>query len=238
MKNKMMHNEYFQYLIRLLGAILCASVLVTCGDASDSSTASSTEVEMPQVAENFEATPSELIEPVDENSFAYEADRFADIRMLRYQVAGFDALSTSQKELLYYLSQAALSGRDIMYDQNYKHNLRIRRTIEEVIQHYNGDRNTESFNNFITYAKQMWFANGIHHHYSNDKFEPGFSTEFLEKLLNESNVELNKEAFEVVFNDEDSKKVNLDASKLRIQFCWRRPYIAVQKTRWPSCVSL
>tara|TARA_B100002003_G_C14155155_1_gene555982 strand:- start:3539 stop:5698 length:2160 start_codon:yes stop_codon:yes gene_type:complete len=186
MKNKMMHNEYFQYLIRLLGAILCASVLVTCGDASDSSTASSTEVEMPQVAENFEATPSELIEPVDENSFAYEADRFADIRMLRYQVAGFDALSTSQKELLYYLSQAALSGRDIMYDQNYKHNLRIRRTIEEVIQHYNGDRNTESFNNFITYAKQMWFANGIHHHYSSAKFTPLFDQQFFAELVTNS----------------------------------------------------
>ena len=100
-----------------------------------------------------------------------------------------------------------------MYDQNYRHNISIRNTMEKIYTDYNGDKSSDDWKKFETYLKRIWFSNGIHHHYSNDKFEPGFSNEFLEKLLNESNVELNKEAFEVIFNDEDSKKVNLDASK-------------------------
>ena len=100
-----------------------------------------------------------------------------------------------------------------MYDQNYRHNISIRNTMEKIYTDYNGDKSSDDWKKFETYLKRIWFSNGIHHHYSNDKFEPGFSIEFLEKLLNESNVELNKEAFEVIFNDEDSKKVNLDASK-------------------------
>ena len=126
---------------------------------------------------------------------------------------GFDELNLDQKKLVYYLSQAGLSGRDIMYDQNYRHNISIRNTMEKIYTDYNGDKSSDDWKKFETYLKRIWFSNGIHHHYSNDKFEPGFSNEFLEKLLNESNVELNKEAFEVIFNDEDSKKVNLDASK-------------------------
>lgn len=118
-----------------------------------------------------------------EDEFVYEADRFADIRILRYQVEGFEDLSEQQQELLYYLSQAALSGRDIMYDQNYKHNLRIRRTIEEVVKHYDGDRDSEAFANFVTYAKQVWFANGIHHHYSGLKFTPRFDAQYFEDVV-------------------------------------------------------
>lgn len=126
-----------------------------------------------------------------EDEFVYEADRFADIRILRYQVDGFDELSEQQKELLYYLSQAALSGRDIMYDQNYKHNLRIRRTIEEVIKNYAGDRSSEDFANFVTYAKQVWFANGIHHHYSGLKFTPRFTAEYFNDVVMASAEESN-----------------------------------------------
>jgi len=128
-------------------------------------------------------------------------------------VPGFDELNLNQKKLVYYLSQAGLSGRDIMYDQNYRHNISIRNALEKIYTDYNGDKSSDDWKKFETYLKRIWFSNGIHHHYSNDKFEPGFSVEFLEKLLNESNVQLNKEAFEVIFNDEDSKKVNLDASK-------------------------
>ncbi|PCJ22957.1 MAG: dihydrofolate reductase [SAR86 cluster bacterium] len=137
-----------------------------------------------QAATSTDAAPTTNSETLEEDSFDYQADRFADIRVLRYQVPGFDELNDQQKELLYYLSQAALSGRDIMYDQNYKHNLRIRRTIEEVLKHYAGDRNTEGFLQFVTYAKQMWFANGIHHHYSTAKFTPLFEEEYFSELIN------------------------------------------------------
>lgn len=118
--------------------------------------------------------------------FAYEADRFADIRILRYQIPGFDELSLQQKQLLYFLSQAGMSGRDIFYDQNYRHNLRIRRTLEQIVEHYSGDRSSADFAAFLTYAKQMWFANGIHHHYSSDKFVPGFSADYLRQLVQNS----------------------------------------------------
>lgn len=179
----MKRKENFQTLIRLLAAIFCVSLLAACGEATENTAAAPVaEIDTQQA----EAVQANLTEPVNEDTFAYEADRFADIRMLRYQVPGFDVLGDNQRELLYYLSQAALSGRDIMYDQNYKHNLRIRRTIEEVINHYNGDRNTESFNNFITYAKQMWFANGIHHHYSGAKFTPLFDQGYFAEIINAS----------------------------------------------------
>jgi len=132
-----------------------------------------------------------------EISFEYEADRFADIRMLRYQAPGFEELSEQQKELLYYLSQAALSGRDIMYDQNFKHNLRIRRTLEEVLKNYDGDTTTENFEHFTTYAKQVWFANGIHHHYSGLKFTPLFDEEYFNEIVtasaSQSNLPLRKD---------------------------------------------
>src|SRR5690554_3642193 len=121
--------------------------------------------------------------PADQDDFQYEADRFADIRILRYQVPGFEALPLQRKKLLYFLSQAGMSGRDIMWDQNYEHNLRIRRTLEHVVERYAGDRETAEFAAFLTYAKQLWFANGIHHHYSGDKFSPRFSPEYFASLL-------------------------------------------------------
>lgn len=113
----------------------------------------------------------------------YKAEQFGDLKIVRYDVPGFEKLSAKQKELLYYLSQAALSGRDIMYDQNGKDNLAIRRANEAIINHYNGERKGEEWDNFMMYAKQVWFANGIHHHYSNDKFIPRFSNEYYAQLL-------------------------------------------------------
>lgn len=124
--------------------------------------------------------PAPLPAPAPE--FQYEADRFADIRILRYQIPGFEELSLQQKQLLFFLSQAGMSGRDITWDQNYKHNLRIRRVLEEIVRHYPGDRTTPEFAGFMTYAKRVWFANGIHHHYGGDKFVPGFSAAYLREL--------------------------------------------------------
>ncbi len=147
------------------------------------------------------------------DDFSFFSEQFADIKILRYQVPGFDELNLSQKKLVYYLTQAGLAGRDIMYDQNYRHNVSIRTALEKIYQNYKGDKSLDNWKSFETYLKRIWFSNGIHHHYSNDKHDPGFSSNYLEKLLNETNTILEKEAFDVIFNDEDSKKVNLDASK-------------------------
>jgi dipeptidyl-peptidase-3 len=113
------------------------------------------------------------------DTFDYTVDRFADIQVLRYDVPGFDSLALKQKQLLYHLSEAALMGRDILFDQNCRYNLAIRRTLEAVYLDYTGDRNDASFRAFETYLKRIWFSNGIHHHYGEGKFDPGFTPEFL-----------------------------------------------------------
>ena len=117
-----------------------------------------------------------------DSNFEYTVDKFADIEILRYQVHGFNNLSLQQKELIYYLSEAALEGRDILYDQHNKYNLTIRRTLEGIYENYFGDKTTEDFKKFETYLKQIWMANGIHHHYSEDKILPEFSKEYFAKL--------------------------------------------------------
>ena len=113
----------------------------------------------------------------------WQIDNFDDIKILRYQVHGFEQLSLEQKELIYYLNQAAISGRDIMFDQNFKYNLAIRRTLEAIYQNYTGDKECAEWKAFEKYLKKVWFANGIHHHYSNDKFKPEFSQEYFENVL-------------------------------------------------------
>ncbi|MDR1161406.1 MAG: dipeptidyl peptidase 3 [Tannerellaceae bacterium] len=118
-------------------------------------------------------------ESMNTQEFSYVADQFADLQMLRYQAPGFETLSLKQKQLLYHLSEAALMGRDILYDQNNRYNLPIRRLLEAIYQDYPGDRSAEPFKALETYLKRIWFANGIHHHYAEDKFNPGFSPEFL-----------------------------------------------------------
>ena len=112
------------------------------------------------------------------NEFNYNVDKFADIEVLRYKVPGFEELSLEQKKLIYFLNEAALQGRDILFDQNGKYNLAIRQTLEAVYTNFNGDKNSDEFKAFETYLKQVWFGNGIHHHYSMDKFVPAFSQEF------------------------------------------------------------
>lgn len=118
-----------------------------------------------------------------ENDFKWIVDRFDDIRVMRYQVPGFESLPLEQKELIYYLNQAALCGRDILFDQNFKYNLAIRRTLEGIYTTFDGDRNSEQWKALEKYLKKVWFANGIHHHYSNDKFTPEFSEEYFRELL-------------------------------------------------------
>ena len=115
----------------------------------------------------------------DDSNFDYTVDRFADIEVLRYKVPGFDELTPRQRILIYYLTEAALAGRDILWDQNGVHNLAIRNLIENVYQNYSGSRDDENFKALELYLKQIEFANGIHHHYSMDKFQPRFSREFL-----------------------------------------------------------
>ena len=112
-----------------------------------------------------------------------EVERFADVRLLRYQVPGFAELGRRHKELLYYLYEAALSGREVIYDQKYRYNLAVKRTLEEVVNRYAGDREAPEFRALALYLKRIWFANGIHHHYSNDKFAPGFDFAALERMV-------------------------------------------------------
>jgi dipeptidyl-peptidase-3 len=149
--------------------------------------------------------------PGDE--FNYFVDQFEDMRVLRYRLPDFDSLSLQQKKLIYYLSEAALSGRDILWDQNFRYNLVIRKTIEAAINNYKGDKELPEYKAFIVYAKRVFFANGIHHHYSNDKFKPGFSEAFFTNLVKncdpgtlplkkgETTEDLNKLLIPLIFNE-------------------------------------
>jgi len=171
-----------------------------------------------------EATVTQPAENQDQQGAQQvQVDRFADIQVLSYQVPGFDELSLPEKKLVYYLYQAALSGRDIIYDQNYKHNLRIRRLLSAIVDTYSGDRTGADYASVLEYAKRVWFANGIHHHYSSDKMLPGFSPETLQQMVRLSDPSrmpldagetlgnllavLHEPIFSTVV---DAKKVNLD----------------------------
>lgn len=144
----------------------------------------------------------------EEVAFDYNVEQFADVKILRYQIPGWENLTLKEQKLVYYLTQAGLAGRDIMWDQNYRHNLKIRKALETIYANYNGDKSSEEWKAFETYLKRVWFSNGIHHHYSNDKLKPEFSQDYFKTLLAESNATLEGEAFDVIFNNKDSKKVN------------------------------
>ena len=126
----------------------------------------------------------------EEHIFNYVVDQFADLQVLRYRVAGFDSLTLQQKKLVYYLSEAALQGRDILFDQNGKYNLQIRRLLETLYVHFTGDRTEGPFLALEVYLKRVWFSNGIHHHYGCVKFVPGFSAEYLKNLILHTDVSL------------------------------------------------
>ncbi len=150
----------------------------------------------------------------DESGFAWQTETFADLGILRYQVPDFDKLTLKQKEYVYYLTQAGLAGRDIIYDQNYRHNLTIRRGLEKMIENYKGDKSSRAYYDLETYAKRVWFANGIHHHYSMDKMLPDFSKEYFMEVASATGVKLSDEVMSAIFDPSyDNKKVNLDESK-------------------------
>ena len=144
-----------------------------------------------------------------EDNFEYSLDEFSDIKVLRYDIPGWENLTLKEQKLVYYLTQAGLSGRDIMWDQNYRHNLDIRIALENVFRNYAGDKSSSEWLSFEVYLKRLWFSNGIHHHYSNAKIKPEFNSDFLSILLIDTNTILSDEAVDVIFNDSDSKKVDI-----------------------------
>lgn len=189
-KNKLkIINNYLMKLKSILGLSLLALFLTSCGNERSDKT-------------------SEGLAVKDSIQFNYNVEQFADIKILRYQIPGWEQLTLKEQKLAYYLTQAGLAGRDIIWDQNYRYNLTIRKALESVYNNYQGDKSTPEWGAFETYLKRIWFSNGIHHHYSNDKIKPDFSSDYLKQLLADTNTVLEGEAFEVIFNDKDSKKVN------------------------------
>jgi len=174
---------------QLLSFALACTVLVSCNQEKK------TAVEAPVAVKK-------------EQTFDYNVEQFADIKILRYQIPGWEHLTLKEQKLVYYLTQAGLAGRDIMWDQNYRHNLKIRTALEAIYTHYDGDKTSADWKAFEMYLKRVWFSNGIHHHYSNDKLKPEFSEDYLKLLLAETDTTLEGEAFAVIFNDKDAKKVN------------------------------
>ncbi len=173
----------------VLGLALATTFLLSCGNDK---------TEKKNQAVNVE----------EKTAFNNNVEQFADIKLLRYQIPGWENLTLKEQKLVYYLTQAGLSGRDIMWDQNYRHNLKIRKALEHVYTTYSGDKTSEDWSSFVTYLKRVWFSNGIHHHYSNDKLKAEFSSEYLKQLLTDTKTTLVGEAFDVIFNDVDAKKVN------------------------------
>lgn len=157
--------------------------------------------------------------------FQYQTEQFSDLRILRYQVPGFNELSLQQKTLLYYLSEAALCGRDMMWDQHYKYNLTVRKTLENIVDTYKGDRKAPEFAKFMEYTKRVWFSNGIHHHYSSDKIMPEFTKEYFASLVgqsvnngfpyngNENELQFIDRLSSIIFDPKVApKRVNLDSN--------------------------
>jgi dipeptidyl-peptidase III len=169
-------------------------------------------------------SPEKPVNTPPETEFKYKVDQFADLQILRYQSKDFEALTPKQKELTYYLYEAGLSGRDIIYDQNFKHNLRVRKTLDGIMNSYIGDRNSDDFRKFTEYTKRVWFSNGIHHHYSTRKIIPEFSSDYFKSLIENSSEDLpliqgeTKEKFiafiiPVIFDPAiAAKRVNLNGS--------------------------
>ncbi len=164
-------------MFKILIAALAVLLLTACG--KDQTPATSSDAQNPAPT----AVMEEQSDAVAQQEANPQVDRFADVQILRYEVPGFDELPLQQKKLAYYLSQAALAGRDIYYDQNYRYNLRIRKLMSAVVASYEGDRNSAQFAALLDYAKRVWFANGIHHHYSADKMLPDFTPQALAEMV-------------------------------------------------------
>lgn len=155
-----------------------------------------------EVKDNTEATT---------NNESNDPNRFADIQILQYNIKDFDKLSLNQKKLVYFLAQAGLSGRDIIYDQNFKHNIEIRKAFEKIVATH--DNNDPEFAKVLEYAKRMWFSNGIHHHYGMVKFKPEFTKEYLMQLVEESKANLSADAMDAIFSDKYMKRKDKNPDK-------------------------
>ena len=178
------------YLKIILSLLLCSQLFFSCqGEKS---------------IQNDE----DLYISFDKSSFPYMVEQFADLKILRYELTGWENLTLNEQKLVYFLTQAGLSGRDIIWDQNYRHNLSIRNALENVYVNFNGDKSSKEWSAFETYLKRLWFSNGIHHHYSNSKIMPGFNAKYLKSILDKTKTDLNKSAFDIIFNNMDLKKVN------------------------------
>ena len=162
---------------------------------------------------NAQVQKASEVKKTKDAPFEYVVEQFADIKVLRYQIPGWENLTLKEQELVYYLTQAGTAGRDIMWDQHYKYNLKIRKALEHIYQNYKGDKTSEDWKNFEIYLKRVWFSNGIHHHYSSDKIKPLFSKDYFNTLLKSTKTTLATTIIDVIFNDEDAKRVNLDESK-------------------------
>jgi dipeptidyl-peptidase-3 len=208
-------------LQRLL-VVLAALGPAACPGSKDSALA--TETPAPASATPHDDGPARTVRGPGE--FQVQVDQFADLRVLRYRIPGFDELPLQQKKLAYYLYQAALSGRDILWDQNYRHNLLVRHTLEAIVRTYEGERSGADWDAFLVYTKRVWFSNGIHHHYSMKKLAPGFSKEYLGTLVRGATAsklplatgqtvdDLVVALEPILFDPElDAKRVDLDASK-------------------------
>ena len=178
------------YLKIILSLLLCSQLFFSCqGEKS---------------IQNDE----DLYISFDKSLFPYMVEQFADLKILRYELTGWENLTLNEQKLVYFLTQAGLSGRDIIWDQNYRHNLSIRNALENVYVNFNGDKSSKEWSAFETYLKRLWFSNGIHHHYSNSKIMPGFNAKYLKSILDKTKTDLNKSAFDIIFNNMDLKKVN------------------------------
>ncbi|MFV5685423.1 dipeptidyl-peptidase 3 family protein [Flavobacterium sp. GB2R13] len=162
---------------------------------------------------NAQVTKNTAVKNTEKAPFDYVVEQFADIKVLRYQIPGWENLTLKEQKLVYYLTQAGTSGRDIMWDQHYKYNLKIRKALENIYKNYKGDQTSGDWKNFEIYLKRVWFSNGIHHHYSSDKIKPGFSVAYFNGLLKATKTTLSPTIEAIIFNNVDAKRVNLDESK-------------------------
>ncbi len=184
-----------------MAAVTAASFLASCGEPTNNE-------------KNNDSMDKELVLVEDTANFSWQTEQFADIKIVRYQIPGWEKLTTQQRKLVYFLTQAGYEGRDIIWDQNYRHNIEIRKTLERIVQEYSGDKTSENWNNFMVYTKRVWFSNGIHHHYGMDKLKPAFDQTYFEGLLKDIGAVVSDEVLAAIFNPEkDNKKVSLDPNK-------------------------
>ncbi len=180
-----------------MGAAVAAIIMSACATDKAAESPAKQEQEMTKEVDNFE----------------WIVEDFADLRILKYQIPGWDQLSLKQQEYVYYLTQAGYEGRDIIWDQNYRHNLTIRKGIENIVKNYDGDKTSPEWEKFMTYTKRVWFSNGIHHHYANYKFTPEFTQDYFQSLMTATGTELSNEVLTAIFDStKDAKKVNLDSN--------------------------